>query len=114
MLLSQLLSLIGIVVVAGDATVACRNPRFISSSSLADARSCRDKDGGSGLAPLTVLVPAHNEEALIGRCIRSVLASASSGVDVLVVAHNCTDATAVRAEAAGAHVLVLNDPGQTG
>jgi cellulose synthase/poly-beta-1,6-N-acetylglucosamine synthase-like glycosyltransferase len=69
---------------------------------------------GAAWIPLTVLIPAHNEEALIGRCIRSVLRSAGQGVDVLVVAHNCTDATAMKATAAGANVLVLNDPGQVG
>jgi cellulose synthase/poly-beta-1,6-N-acetylglucosamine synthase-like glycosyltransferase len=64
--------------------------------------------------PITVLIPAHNEEALIGRCLRSVLVAADSDTEVLVIAHNCTDATAARAQAAGAKVLVLNDPGETG
>jgi glycosyltransferase involved in cell wall biosynthesis len=64
--------------------------------------------------PITVLIPAHNEEALIGRCLRSVLVAADSATEVLVVAHNCTDATAAQAEAAGAKVLVLNDPSQIG
>jgi len=64
--------------------------------------------------PITVLIPAHNEEALIGRCLRSVLVAADSATEVLVVAHNCTDATVAQAEAAGAKVLLLNDLGQTG
>jgi len=111
--LSYLQSIIGIAVVF--ATLPLLAEIFVlTAASLLPATGVREKDDWSGLAPLTVLVPAHNEEALIGRCIRSVLASASSGVDVLVIAHNCTDATAARAEAAGAHVLVLNDPGQTG
>jgi len=111
--LTLLHSLIGIAVVL--ATLPLLAEIFVlTAAALFPAAGTRKRDGRSGLAPLTVLVPAHNEEALIGRCIRSVLASASSGVDVLVVAHNCTDATAVRAEAAGAHVLVLNVPGQTG
>ncbi len=58
---------------------------------------------------LTVLVPAHNEETLVGRCVRSVLASCGPGTDILVVAHNCTDQTAVRAQEAGARVLVLDN-----
>jgi cellulose synthase/poly-beta-1,6-N-acetylglucosamine synthase-like glycosyltransferase len=63
---------------------------------------------------ISVLVPAHNEEVLIGRCVKSLLSSAAPGTEVLVVAHNCTDATAAEAETAGARVLVLNDPDQTG
>jgi cellulose synthase/poly-beta-1,6-N-acetylglucosamine synthase-like glycosyltransferase len=55
---------------------------------------------------LAVVVPAHNEQKLIGSCVRSV----GPGAEVFVVAHNCDDATAVRAAEAGATVLELNDP----
>ncbi len=55
---------------------------------------------------LAVVIPAHNEEKLIGSCVRSV----GSAAEVFVVAHNCTDATADRASEAGATVLELNDP----
>ncbi len=113
MFLSQLLNLIGIVVVL--LTLPLLVEIFILSvAALLPAGGARDEDGRSGLAPLTVLIPAHNEAALIGRCVRSVLNSAGSGTDVLVVAHNCTDATAEKAKAAGAHVLVLNDAEQAG
>lgn len=113
MLLSQFFSLVGIALVLATLPLLAEI-LVLSVAALLPAAHTRDEDGGSGLPPLTVLVPAHNEQALIGRCVRSVLDSASSGVEVLVVAHNCTDATAERAEAAGAHVLVLNDPEQTG
>jgi cellulose synthase/poly-beta-1,6-N-acetylglucosamine synthase-like glycosyltransferase len=86
----------------------------LSVAALLHLSGVRKSEDRSARAPLTVLVPAHNEEALIGRCIRSVLASASAGVEVLVVAHNCTDRTAQRARAAGANVLALDDPGQVG
>lgn len=61
-------------------------------------------------APATVpggmvtIVPAHNEEALVARTVRSLLA-AGGDVEVLVVADNCDDATAEQARAAGAVVL---------
>lgn len=58
---------------------------------------------------LTVVVPAHNEELLIGRCVTSLRASGMDSARVLVVAHNCTDETAARARAAGADVLVYTD-----
>jgi len=64
--------------------------------------------------PLTVVIPAHNEQALIGRCVRSVKSSINSEIDILVVAHNCTDATAKMALDSGARVLVLNDMNRRG
>lgn len=63
---------------------------------------------------LAVIVPAHNEEAHIGRCVESILRSEPKSVEVLVVAHNCNDKTAQEAARAGARVLSLNDAGQTG
>jgi cellulose synthase/poly-beta-1,6-N-acetylglucosamine synthase-like glycosyltransferase len=62
------------------------------------------------LGRLIVIVPSHNEELNIGRCVESVAASAGSTEDILVVAHNCADGTAERARAAGAKVSVLNNP----
>jgi len=76
---------------------------------------------------LAILVPAHNEELLVGRCVTSLRASAGlssaspasadltgSALRILVVAHNCVDSTAVRAEEAGAQVLEFNDPTAVG
>jgi len=51
---------------------------------------------------VTVLVPAHNEEATIGQTITSALKQADR---VLVVADNCTDGTVTAARAAGAEVI---------
>ena len=69
-----------------------------------DNRPCR----------LAVVVPAHNEAGGIGTCVRSLRASALVPQAIYVVAHNCTDDTAERAMAAGAHALVLNDDGVRG
>jgi cellulose synthase/poly-beta-1,6-N-acetylglucosamine synthase-like glycosyltransferase len=70
-------------------------------------------------APATrfdIVIPAHDEEAGIAATVQSLL-----GTDyptemrrVLVVADNCSDATAERAEAAGATVLVRNDSERRG
>ena len=56
---------------------------------------------------VAVVVPAHNEEANIGACVRSLLAAECGGieVDVYVVADNCQDGTARVAADAGARVL---------
>lgn len=57
---------------------------------------------------VTVLVPAHNEELLVARCVRSLLTQRYPAHlrRVVVVADNCTDQTAERAREAGAEVLV--------
>jgi cellulose synthase/poly-beta-1,6-N-acetylglucosamine synthase-like glycosyltransferase len=63
-----------------------------------------------------VIVPAHNEEASIGRAVASLrkLDWPADGFRVVVVADNCTDATAALARAAGAHVLERSDPARQG
>src|SRR5580700_7134124 len=55
--------------------------------------------------------PLHNEETLIGRAIQSVLQSAdAAATKVLVVVHNCTDATAEKASPAISPVLGFQKP----
>jgi cellulose synthase/poly-beta-1,6-N-acetylglucosamine synthase-like glycosyltransferase len=73
----------------------------------------KNRNSAAGFS-LAIIVPAHNEEALIGRCVRSILASRPQFVEVLVVAHNCSDNTALEAERAGARVLHLNESSQSG
>lgn len=60
---------------------------------------------------LAVLVPAHDEEALIGRCVASLRAQTypQSLYRIVVIADNCTDRTADVAQAAGADVLERRD-----
>jgi len=63
-----------------------------------------------------LIVPAHDEESGIARTVRSLL-SVDYPADmrrVLVVADNCSDATAARAEAAGAAVLARDDRSRRG
>jgi len=63
-----------------------------------------------------IVVPAHNEEAEIAQTVASLLAIEypRSHYRVLVVADNCSDATAERAAAAGARVLVRKDTERRG
>jgi cellulose synthase/poly-beta-1,6-N-acetylglucosamine synthase-like glycosyltransferase len=63
---------------------------------------------------LTVIVPAHNEELLIGRSVTSLQKSSRGKARILVIAHNCQDATSEEALSAGAEVLVYNDPAASG
>ena len=62
------------------------------------------------LGRLVILVPCHNEELHISRCVESISASAGGIDDVLVIAHNCRDQTAERAREIGAFVCTLDDP----
>lgn len=57
---------------------------------------------------MTVVIPAHNEEALIEGTIRQLLSSSPScDLAVLVVANGCSDRTVDRARAADPRVRVL-------
>jgi cellulose synthase/poly-beta-1,6-N-acetylglucosamine synthase-like glycosyltransferase len=58
-----------------------------------------------------IIVPAHNEEHVLANVIRSLQALdwPADGFRVIVVADNCTDATAAIASAAGAHVMQRMD-----
>jgi cellulose synthase/poly-beta-1,6-N-acetylglucosamine synthase-like glycosyltransferase len=62
------------------------------------------------------LVPAHNEELLLKPCLRSLqgIAYPVERMQVVVIADNCTDATATVAESAGAICLVRNDVAHRG
>jgi 1,2-diacylglycerol 3-beta-glucosyltransferase len=59
-----------------------------------------------------ILIPAHNEEHLIGRLLESLqrLDYPAAGRDVYVVADNCEDGTAEIARSGGAVVYERHDP----
>lgn len=63
-----------------------------------------------------IIVPAHNEAGVIERAIANLrkLDWPSDGFRILVVADNCTDATAALARAAGAEVLERHDTTRRG
>lgn len=73
--------------------------------------------GASGVRQrLCFLVPAHNEQLLVGDCVRSLVAMDRdrADADVFVVADNCTDDTPAIAAAAGARVLERHDLARRG
>jgi len=89
---------------------------LVTAASLLPARKPRAAVQPATEYPLAVIIPAHNEELLVARCVRSVLESAAPGGNtrVFVVAHNCSDSTAAEARKAGAEVLVYDDPAARG
>jgi hypothetical protein len=64
--------------------------------------------------PFTVLVPAHDEAAGIGVVVAAVRRQLRPGDRLLVVADNCSDATAELAVRAGAAVCRRHDPARAG
>src|SRR5581483_6965365 len=70
----------------------------------------------SGRTRLCVVVPAHDEEVSIARCVASLTAQSypTELYEVVVVADNCRDDTAARAGAAGATVLERHDQSARG
>ncbi|WP_037365178.1 glycosyltransferase [Nakamurella lactea] len=62
----------------------------------------------------SVVIAAHNESAVIGRCLDALLADAAPGeLDVTVVANGCTDATAsVAAARPGVRVVDTAEAGK--
>jgi len=73
-----------------------------------------DAESGQAARPpltrLMAVVPSHNEELSIARCVQSLEDASGSAKNVIVIAHNCTDATAEIAQRAGARVEIVNDP----
>ena len=65
-----------------------------------------------GKYDVSVVIPAHNEENYVARCIRSIKKSAynfGGKVEIIVVCNRCTDKTADIAKRSGARVLFCED-----
>jgi glycosyltransferase involved in cell wall biosynthesis len=62
--------------------------------------------------PFTVIIPAHNEEAVIARCLQTLLEHAPEQheMQIIVAANGCTDQTVEVARAACPAALVLDLP----
>lgn len=69
------------------------------------------------MSPFTVIIPAHNEQAVITRCLHLILKDCPSGdlVEIIVAANGCSDRTAevARAAAPSAQVLELHEGSKT-
>jgi len=100
---------LGILLIAVTLPLVLELALVTAASWLPAARSREEKSSED--YRLAIVIPAHNEEILIARCVFSVRVSAgrSPYTRVYVIAHNCSDATAAEARKAGAEVLVYND-----
>ena len=60
---------------------------------------------------VSVVIPAFNEEAVIGRCLRALLEGSQPGeLEIIVACNGCRDRTAERARSFGAPVTVIEVP----
>ena len=91
-------SVLSMLVLSLAAIAFYRRNKEIDPASGADASRTRR---------FMMVIPAHDEEMTITETVRSCLAVNYPGAlfEVLVIADNCTDATAARARGAGARVL---------
>jgi cellulose synthase/poly-beta-1,6-N-acetylglucosamine synthase-like glycosyltransferase len=87
---------------------------LVTAAGWIPKRQKQEMDSPHGGPSLAVIIPAHNEEFLIARCVRSVRNSATSNTRIFVVAHNCADSTGEQARKAGAEVLRYDDPTSVG
>jgi cellulose synthase/poly-beta-1,6-N-acetylglucosamine synthase-like glycosyltransferase len=83
----------------------------LSLAALWPGRRTGDRKTGE-TGRIAVVVPAHNETDSIERTLDSLLAAAraDAGTDVWVIADNCDDDTAEKAETAGARIIVRQNP----
>ena len=86
---------------------------FVEVVSAVTAPRTQRSDSGERRR-LAVLMPAHNEIALIGGALRSIRPQLLACDRILVVADNCVDETAAAARAEGAEVIIRTDPERRG
>jgi cellulose synthase/poly-beta-1,6-N-acetylglucosamine synthase-like glycosyltransferase len=82
---------------------------FFAVEVLAGLRPLRGRGAGAHPPSAVVVMPAHDEAAVIGNTLRSLNTALGEGMRVLVVADNCGDSTAAEARQAGAEVLERQD-----
>ena len=84
--------------------------RSQSTRSERDGRGARRVSRGSEMAVASVVIPAHNEAATIGRNLRALREGTGADLDVVVVCNGCTDRTADEARAADPSARVIEIP----
>jgi cellulose synthase/poly-beta-1,6-N-acetylglucosamine synthase-like glycosyltransferase len=98
--LSALLALPGLLLLLWALLLA-----FQGLASLLPDRRDAGEEPGAAAPRYAVLMPAHNEEDIIESTVRDTLQHMGRNGRLLVVADNCTDATAALARGAGAEVV---------
>ncbi len=75
----------------------------------------RAEDRSEGVRPsVAVIVPAHDEAPIIAQTLRSIVPQLAAHDRMIVIADNCSDATAAVTRAAGAEAVERTDPVRRG
>jgi len=110
--------MLAISILLGVAATLMWLPTLSDLVSLTRARraASRDRAENPQVPKLLFLVPAHNEELLLANCLRSLreMRYPAEARTVVVVADNCSDATASIARECGVRCLERNDPHNPG
>lgn len=108
------LTLSALALAAGAAVAAPAG--YLAALSIAAAKKRAEPPQSEPSLCLAVLIPAHDEEVLVGRCIDTLVAQdyPKDLFRILVIADNCTDNTTVVAREHGAEVLERTDPDKRG
>jgi hypothetical protein len=71
-------------------------------------------DAGSTSPPkISIIIPAHNEESVVGRCLDRLLqGTTASDLEIVVICNGCSDRTSEAARSRGVQVLELPEPGK--
>jgi 1,2-diacylglycerol 3-beta-glucosyltransferase len=107
--------LLGLVLAAAGLPAAAAG-LYLLTLAVASFRRLRPPRPADPAPRIAVLVPAHDEEALVGRCVASLRGQAypAAAARLIVIADNCTDRTAEVARAAGAEVMERGDDRRRG
>ena len=82
---------------------------FFAAEVLLGLRAGPTESGTARGASAVIVIPAHDEAEVIGKTLQSLQAVLGEGMRVLVVADNCTDATAELAREQGVEVVERTD-----
>ena len=82
---------------------------FFAAEILLGLRAGRTESGTVSDTSAVIVIPAHDEAEVIGKTLQSLKAALGEGMRVLVVADNCTDATAELAREQGVEVVERTD-----
>nr|HET7859965.1 glycosyltransferase family 2 protein [Caldimonas sp.] len=108
-LVGQVLTVIGIVALVPAAVLLIE-----VLAALVPARRADQAPAAARRPRVAILVPAHDEANGIAATVRAIAAQLGAGDRVVVVADNCSDATAEVAAASGAEVAVRDDAERRG
>ena len=105
-----------VIAAAANRQILWRAPRFVPDTAATSEPPIAPCSTVEHLPRLLVIIPAHNEELLLGSTLDSVAnINYHAGKTVtLVIADNCSDATAEIAAQHRAFVVVRTDPGRKG